>query len=231
MEKKIKNKSKLIYKLVTGITLFVPLPLYLLLMATLFNIKSDYIIYTTFENVEVITYIDNGQEIETYFITTKNNATMDGIVEFRDGRYGIVIKEDDIIKIDKNYYSYIIRNEKRELVDIKKYELQKQQGYKIPLSFFISLLGVLIAVLIIQGKMQWQKKHPRLAAFIALLSVTVILFILDAIISNILGVFIVATASWGIYCLEYLMQQNKIDEKTKENKESELVRLLREAMQ
>lgn len=228
MEKKNQKTKKLIYKIVTAITLFAPLPLYLFLMATLFNIDPDYIIYTEIENVEVLEIVED--EEQTFFITTINNAKMDGVVEFKYDKYGIVITEEDIIKIDKNYYSYIENKEKenvRELVDIKKFEVQKQQSYKLPISFFISLFAVLIVVLIIQGKMQWHKKHPRLAVLVALLTGTVILFILNSIIGSMLGVFAVATASWAVYCLEYLVYQNSLDEKDKANKESEILRALR----
>lgn len=233
MRELAQNKSKkgnVIYKVITAITLFVPLPVYLFLMATLFNIKPDYIIYTTIDNVEVIEYIENentDKEEHLYFLTTKDNATMDGVVEFRDGRYGIFIEEEDIIKIDKNYYSYILKDNVRQLVDIKKFELKKQQSYKIPISFLISVFGVLVVVLIINGKMQWRKEHPRLAALITMLTVTVVLYIINVIISNILGVFIVATTSWAVYCLEYLVYKGTIEDREKEQKESEIIRALK----
>ena len=157
---------------------------------------------------------------------------MDGVVEFNNGKYGIIITEEDIIKIDKNYYSYVVNEEKvRELVDIKKFEIQKQQSYKLPISFFISLFAVLIVLGIIQGKMQWHKKHPRVAVLVALLTGTVILFILNSIIGGILGVFATATASWAVYCLEYLFYQNTLDEKDKANKESEILRALKGLME
>ncbi len=230
MEKKKKNnfKSKLIYKLVTGITLFVPLPLYLFLTATLFSITPDYIIYTEIDNVEVIEYVR--EKNVTYFITTTNNASMHGLVEYIDGRYGIVIDSKDIIKIGSNYYSYILHEEKMQLVDIKQFEIQKQQSYKIPISFFISLFGVLLVFLIIQNKMQWYKKRPRLAAFVALLTGTVVLYILNTVISNILGVFLIATASWGLYCLEYLFNKGFIEDKQKDEVKNDILQALEAAL-
>lgn len=225
MEKQKSKHKKLIYKIITALTLLVPLPLYLFLMATLFNINPDYIIYTKIENVEVIELEDS-----SFFLTTTDNAKIDGVVEFKNNKYGIVITEEDIIKIDKNYYSYVENKDNdnvRELMDIKKFEIQKQQSYKIPTTFFISLFAVVIVVLIIQGKMQWHKKHPRLAVLVALLTGSVILFILNSIIGSILGVFVVATGSWAVYCLEYLVYQNSLDEKEKEKKENEILRALR----
>lgn len=197
-------------------------------MATLFSITPDYIVYTSIENVEVLEFVED--ENIVYFLTTKDNAKMDAVVEFRNDKYGIIIEKDNIIKIGKDFYSYIMHEEKMQLLDIKKFEIQKQQSYKIPLSFFISLFGVLIVVLIIQGKMKWHKKHPRAAVFVSLLTVTVILYILNTILGNILGVFIVATASWAIYCLEYLVYQGMLDEKDKDNKENEIIRALKGLM-
>jgi len=225
LEKKNSKKSKLIYKLITGATLFVPLPVYLFLMATLFNIVPDYVVYTDLENVQVIEYtVDD--EI-SYFLTTLDNATINGTVDFKDGKYGIYIDSDDIIKIDKKYYSYVEKDEVRQLVDIKKFELQKEQSYKIPLAFFINVFGILVVVLIVQKKMQWHKKYPRLAVFVALLTGTIILFVLNSIIGNILGVFLVATASWAVYCLEYMVHQQTLDESEKNKKESEIASALR----
>ena len=226
--KKTSNKAKVIYKIITAITLFVPLPLYIFLMATLFNIVPDYVVFTDLEQVQVIEYtVDD--EI-SYFLTTHDNATLNGTVDFKDGKYGIYIDPDDIIKIDKKYYSYVEKDEVRQLVDIKKFELQKEQSYKIPLAFFINVFGILVVVLIVQKKMEWHKKYPRLAVFVALLTGTIILFVLNSIIGNILGVFSVATASWAIYCLEYMLNENLISTKDKEKQESNILAALKEAM-
>ena len=55
----MKTKGKLIYKIITTITLLVPLPIYLILSATLFNIVPDYTIdNVTIEEVNVIEYED-----------------------------------------------------------------------------------------------------------------------------------------------------------------------------
>lgn len=228
--KKTSNKAKVIYKIITAITLFVPLPVYLFLMATLFSITPDYTVFTKVENVVIGEYAEGEESI--YFLSTTDNASMNGLLVFRDGRYGIEIEETDIIKIDKKYYSYVLDKETnvRELKDIKKLAIQKEQSYKIPISFFISVFGVLVVVLIVQGKMQWHKTHPRVAALIGLLTGTVILLIINAIVSNILGVFIVATASWAIYCLEYMLNENLISTKDKEKQESSILAALKEAM-
>lgn len=218
------KKGNLIYKIVSGLTLALPLPIYLFLSATLFNIVPDVTIYTTIENVEVI------ELEETYFITVLDNAAMNGHVEYVDGKYGITIEESTIIKIDKQYYSYVEKDEVRQLVDIKKFEMQKEQSYKIPMAFFISLFGVLIVAMIISGKMNWQKKHPRIAVMIALLTGTVVLFIIDTIVGGLLNVFIVATASWAIYCMEYMIVQGKINQQDAEKKESDILTALKAAL-
>lgn len=220
------KKGNLIYKIIVSITLFIPIPMYLFLSATLFGITPN---YTINAKIDTISVFHVGDE---YFITTSDKtATIDGLIAYNEvyDVYGIYIDSDDIIKIEKNYYSYVHNknNDTYELVDIKKFEVQKQTSYKIPLSFFISLGGVLIAVLIIQGKMQWHKKYKRLATLISLLSFTVIMLVINTIVSNLLNIFLVATTSWAIYCIEYLVVKGKIDKKKAEKQESDLLGTLR----
>ena len=64
------------------------------------------------------------------------------------------------------------------------------------MSFIISVIATIIVVLIISGKMNLHKKYPKSATFIALLSATIFLGVINAIIGNIFAVFIVATISY-----------------------------------
>jgi len=213
------NKGNIIYKIIASITLFVPLPLYLFLSATLFNITPDY----TMDNVEFNEVIyDDG-----FLYTTNNEAIYDGVVVSQDGLYGFIIDEEDIVEIDNHYYSL----KDGVLTDIKKLEVQKELSYKLPLVFFISLLGVLIVVLIVNKKMQWHLKYPRLAVLVALLTATVILYILSTVLSNILIVFMIATASWAVYLLEYYARKGVIDKDKADKEESDLKSALRKALE
>ena len=128
LQKKNNKNGQLIYKIVSTCTLLVPLPLYLFLVATLFSITADYIVYTDIENVEVIAEVV--EQEETYFLTTTDNSSMDGLVEFKNNRYGITITDKDIIKIGKTYYSYVLQDDVRQLVDIRKFEVQKHLKIK-----------------------------------------------------------------------------------------------------
>ena len=212
-------KSKLLYKIISSITLLVPLPLYLFLSATLFNIVPDYEIKNaTVEQVSTIAY-------DEYVFVYSDGAEVvyDGVVVQDSGYYGFYVDEDDILQVGSKYYN-------NKLEDIKKLEVQKQSSYKIPLSFFISLFGVGIVVLIVQGKMEWYKKYPRISALVALVTGTAILYVMNTIIGNILNVFLIATASWAVYCLEYLAKQNIINKDKAEKEENDLISTLKEAL-
>lgn len=208
-------KSKLIYRIITIITLAVPLPIYLFLSATLFNIVPDYRI----DDVELDTVV----VVDNFMYSNNTDAVYDGVVVYRDGNYGFVVDEDDIIKIDGDYYNY-------KLEDIKKLEIQKQTGYKLPITFFISLLGVGIVVLIISGKMQLYKKYPRASALVALITITVLLLIINTIVSNIFNVFLIATISWALYCIEYAVNAGHISHAVADKQENDLISSLREAL-
>jgi len=212
------KKNKLIYKIITIITLAVPLPLYLFLSATLFNIDAD----VTFKNVDSEDLIVN----ETYIYTNNEDALYEGVFAFEDDEYVFYYDNEDIIKVDDGFFSV----REGELVDIKALEVQKELGYKLPMAFFISLTGVGIVFLVVSGKMQWYKKYPRISTLVALLTGTVVLLIIDTIVSNLLGVFMIASISWALYCLEYWVNNNFITEEEGKKAESDLVSSLKKAL-
>src|SRR6056297_2362175 len=115
------KKNKLIYKIITIITLAVPLPLYLFLSATLFNIDAN----VTFKNVDSVDLIVN----ETYIYTDKEDALYEGVLAFEDDEYVFYYDNEDIIKVDDGFFSV----REGELVDIKALEVQKELGYKLPM--------------------------------------------------------------------------------------------------
>jgi hypothetical protein len=199
----------------------IPLPLYLFLSATLFNITPTHKI--TGAKIDEINLIV--QEDEGFIYTDNQEAIMSGNVAYNEvlAKYGFYIDETSIIQVGFKYYGMVLEENQYVLTDIKTMEIQRQQQYKLPLSFFISIASILIVILVVQGKMQWHKTYPRLATFIALLTGTVILTIIKSIVGDIQYVFLIATTSWGMYCLEYLYYTNKITSKQLAKTQSTLV--------
>jgi hypothetical protein len=199
----------------------IPLPLYLFLSATLFNITPTHKI--TGAKIDEINLIV--QEDEGFIYTDNQEAIMSGNVAYNEvlAKYGFYIDETSIIQVGFKYYGMVLEENQYVLTDIKTMEIQRQQQYKLPLSFFISIASILIVILVVQGKMQWRKTYPRLATFIALLTGTVILTIIKSIVGDIQYVFLIATISWGMYCLEYLYYTNKITSKQLAKTQSTLV--------
>ena len=127
-------------------------------------------------------------------------------------------------KVENNYYN-------NDLTDIKKLEIQKETSYKLPLAFFISLMGVGIVALIISGKMQLYKKYPRISTLIGLLTGTIILYVMNIIVSNIFNVFLIATVSWAVYCLEYMIKEGIINKDIAEKEENDLIETLKKGVE
>lgn len=199
----------------------IPLPLYLFLSATLFNITpTQKIIGAKIDEINLIV-----QEDEGFIYTDNQEAIMSGNVAYNEvlAKYGFYIDETSIIQVGFKYYGMVLEENQYVLTDIKTMEIQRQQQYKLTLSFFISIASILIVILVVQGKMQWHKTYPRLATFIALLTGTVILTIIKSIVGDIQYVFLIATTSWGMYCLEYLYYTNKITSKQLAKTQSTLV--------
>ena len=199
----------------------IPLPLYLFLSATLFNITPTHkIIGAKIDEINLIVQEDDG-----FIYTDNQEAIMNGNVAYNEvlAKYGFYIDETSIIQVGFEYYGMVLEENQYVLTDIETMEIQRQQQYKLPLSFFISIASILIVILVVQGKMQWHKTYPRLATFIALLTGTVILTIIKSIVGDIQYVFLIATTSWGMYCLEYLYFTNKITSKQLAKTQSTLV--------
>ena len=207
-----------LYKIIVSITLLVPLPLYLFLSATLFNITPD----VTFKNADSDNLIVN----DGYVYTDTENVLYEGVFTQVDDNFVYYYDEEAVIKVDDGYFGI----EEGELKDIKSLVIQKETSYKLPIAFFVSVFGVGIIALVVTKKMQWHKKYPRIAVLLSLSTGTVTLYLIDTIVSNLLMVFLVATLSWGAYLIEYFVHNNIIAEEDGEKKQSDVLQALKEAL-
>lgn len=220
------KKAKNIWRIVKILTLALPLPVFLFLSATVFSIEADYEIYAEYDTIDTA---EVGEMV--YIFSWDETALYNGLTTITHD-YGVVmiIEEGDIIKIDGGYYSYTEIDGVRGLQDVKRFAIQQEQSYKLPISFFISIAGALVVALIVQKKMSWHKEHPKGAVLIALITGTAILFVIQLIVSNVLGVFVVATVSWGAYLLEDMVTQGMMSEEQKQKTESDLLQALKKAL-
>lgn len=198
------KKGNRLYKVISFLTLILPLPVYLFIMATVFSIKADYVVKNVdFDAVNVVYY-----DTHSFIWVDDETAVIDGIVKFDSdvGAWGVEVFESDILKVGKKYYGL----DKGELKDIEIKVFKQEKKTKIPFVIFVSIFGVLIVALVISKKMQWQKKYPRIAVMLSLLVGTIILYAIDMVVGGLLGVFLVATITWGVYLIEYGINQGKI---------------------
>jgi hypothetical protein len=205
------------YKLLTILTLALPLPIYLFLQATLFNIPIDVRIFSDSEVLIVEAYED------MYFISSTLETQYNGYTLIVDGMIGVLVDENDVIKTDNG----LVQVKEGAIVDVKRELFQQQQSYKIPVVVFISLFGVMIVAIIVLKKMDLVKQYPRLSVMVSLSTGTIVLYVLNTVIGGILGVFMVATISWAVYCLEYMVHHGMITQKESQKTEAELLKLLR----
>lgn len=187
--------------------------IYLFLSATLFNVNAD----ITVKNATVSDLIIN----EDFIYTNNENVVYNGSVTYYEGNYGFFVDEDTIIKTDDGYYNY-------KLEEFNATELRKETSYKLPMAFLVSVFGVGIVLLVVNRKMQWYKQYPRIFVLVSLTMGTLTLLAIDVVVSNLLYVFLVATISWALYCVEYMVNQGLIDEKDAKKADSKLLDTLRD---
>lgn len=188
--------KKNLYKIISVLTLFLPISIFLIFSA----ITGD--TYDAEVFVEEDTVI-NFYIYEDGYIVNADNASYTGYIVPYNDKYGIYIKDEDVVKIGKDYFMPY----NNELTNFDDIPVQPQANQRWAISI-ASIVALGIVGLIIGGKMDLLKTHPRLSALITLIVVTSILWGLNSIIEDMLNVFLIATASWFAYCLEYLVKAN-----------------------
>ena len=199
-------------------TLALPISITLVVNAIWSKPTPDYVI--TFNDALAVDLETINEKVVITEHDDKNKALVIAFDEFTfyniDFTYYDKIIDGKYIVKDKSYIRFLSDDFDKvlEIIDSKNehgesiFKLDKvshiniQTGNKLSLSFIVSVIATLIVVGIISGKMKLHRKYPKSATFIALLSATVIIGVINAIIGSIFTVFVVATISWGAYCLE-----------------------------
>lgn len=217
-------KNKILFRILQGMTLALPISITLVVSAIWSKPTPDLVIL-----FETTTPLKKVEDVNKYFTMTENDKHLDIVNHYYPNDdydynafnvnylnidftpYDKVATTDGIVKfasIKAGSYIRMITDDFDKVIELDKGEIKAvgniniQTGNKLSLSFIISIIATAIVVLVISKKMQFHKTHPKSATFIALLSATIFLGVINAIIGSIVTVFIVATISWGAFCLE-----------------------------
>lgn len=197
------------YKALVFITLLLPI--------------SSYFIWSAFTGQVYDSEIHNATVIEVvaqddYYIVFSDEASYTGYTVPYNDSYALYIEADDIVKVDRDYFT-VYNGQWKNLNDIPP---TTENNGKV----FVSIASVIalgIAGLIIGGKMDLLKSHPRISALVSLSIITAILYGLNSIIADMLIVFLIVTGSWFAYCIEYAVSQGKINAKEADKLRAEIL--------
>ena len=207
------KKKKLLFKIIGAMTLALPISITLVVSAIWSKPTPDYVI--TFNDALAVDLETSNEKVVITEHDDKNKALVIAFDEFTfynidftyydkiiDGKY--IVKNKSYIRFLSDDFDNVL-----EIIDgdpfiklDKVSHINIQTGNKLSLSLIVSIIATLVVVGIISGKMKLHRKYPKSATFIALLSATIIIGVIKAIIGSIFTVFVVATISWGAYCLE-----------------------------
>lgn len=221
----MKKKTKLLFTILQSLTLALPLITYLILSATYFNIDNKYELKA--KEYEVVFYEENA-----FIYSNELDVEYYGKVVYNEelNTFGFMLELEDIIKIDKHFLIFEIKEEKLGLNDVKLLEKREQQGWKIPLAIFIGIGGTILIALIVFKKMDLIKKYKEWAVLLSLALGTGILYLIDLIVSNLLMVFLIATASWFVFMIERGIVKFKNGNNITEEKKSLVLKKLEDAL-
>ncbi len=124
------------------------------------------------------------------------------------------VNAQTLVKVDSVMVKYDGLFSNGENYSIKKISVNQENTSKIIAFSFGSLItillgGVIIAQIILK-KMEWYKQHPRTTVFLSLLLGTLILALINALISDLLLIFIAGLVSWSMYCGLYIVDTSII---------------------
>ena len=207
------EKKKLLFKIIGAMTLALPISITLVVSAIWSKPTPDYVI--TFNDALAVDLETINEKVVITEHDDKNKALAISFDEFTfynidftyydkiiDGKY--IVKDKSYIRFLSDDFDNVL-----EIIDgdpfiklDKVSHINIQTGNKLSLSLIVSVIATLVVVGIISGKMKLHRKYPKSATFIALLSATIIIGVINAIIGSIFTVFVVATISWGAYCIE-----------------------------
>ena len=212
------EKKKLLFKIIGAMTLALPISITLVVSAIWSKPTPDYVI--TFNDALAVDLETINEKVVITEHDDKNKALVIAFDEFTfynidftyydkiiDGKY--IVKDKSYIRFLSDDFDNVLeiidgKNEQGDpFIKLDKVShINIQTGNKLPLSLIVSVIATLVVVGIISGKMKLHRKYPKSATFIALLSATIIIGVINAIIGSIFTVFVVATISWRAYCLE-----------------------------
>lgn len=212
------EKKKLLFKIIGAMTLALPISITLVVSAIWSKPTPDYVITfndalavdleTINEKVVITEHDDNNKALAIDFDEfTFYNIDFTYYDKIIDGKY--IVKDKSYIRFLSDDFDNVLeiidgKNEQGDpFIKLDKVShINIQTGNKLSLSLIVSVIATLVVVGIISGKMKLHRKYPKSATFIALLSATIIIGVINAIIGSIFTVFVVATISWGAYCIE-----------------------------
>lgn len=218
-------KNKYGYKILTILTLLLPMMSFVLI-STITNKPHDAELYL-YEETSVI----NFETYEGNYIVYSPKASYTGFLVPYNEEYGVLLEENEIIKVNRDYYTPFFNQETQayELTNLEDIPPTVEKANTWTLSVAI-MVAIGIVALIIGSKMDVLKKNPRASVLVSLLVLALIFMGLNSIIYDMYRVFVIATASWGGYCIEYLIHEGNISKLDGEKAESTLLNKLKEAL-
>ena len=202
------------YKILVALTLLLPI--------------SSYFIYSAITGQTYDAEIHNSvsyeflQYNEGYIIYDTNDSYTGYMIPYNES-YGLYIELGDIVKIDREYYTV----HEGQFVNLDDIPPTTEKSSNITVSI-ASLVALGIGALIIGGRMDILKSHPRASAMVSLIVITAILWGLNTIITDMYTVFVVLTFSWGAYLIEHSVHEGLLTQEQADKKESDVLRKLKE---
>jgi hypothetical protein len=203
------------YKLIVGLIFLLPISSFLVYSAITGQTYDAEIHTKNNAIVEVLPYDDN-------YIVFSDEASYSGYLVPYNESYALYITKDDIVKVGRAYFM-VYQGAWTNFDDVPPPETTTSKW----VVSITTIIGLMIVLMIIGGKMDVLKSHPRASVMVSLVIGTAILWGVSSIVTDLLNVFLVATGTWVAYLIAYGVHQGKITRKQADMLESKLLNELR----
>lgn len=157
------------------------------------------------------------------FVVFSEQADYSGYLVPYNDTYALYIESGDVIKVGHDYYT----EHEGAFVNVDTLPPQVEKTSNAVISI-TTVIAILVVALIIGGKMDLLKSHPKASVMVSLSLGTLILYGMSVVLGDILNVFVIATISWAMYLVVDLIEKGTLSNKEGEKIESALLTKLKE---
>ena len=220
-------KKKILFRTLSYSVLVLPMFIFLILSATIFNVKVKHFLVVNDESLVDVYEVEDG---ELFVTTSEKEVLFVGVISYREDydSFGFYIGEGDVVKVNNKYFAgFVEESGEMVLQKFSPYKLNKKEnGWKIPTTLIFSVVGLVFVGLIFSGKLKFSRRYMKASILISLGIGVGVSALINALVNQIYLVFLISFISFALYLIVEKIYYLTEKEEGKMKKKSETLKYL-----